>query len=572
MCENGGECIPNSPDIISDKEFRCICSKGYSGDRCEIVDNEIRLSFNKDIILSQEIFIHFIRIMEDATHIRSTTFRSIPVTEDLISITWSQPFHIVFIDLSNKNYYLTVLQNIYIPSKKLTKMINPSDRCPLVNELFNETFVEWHIRRIKYYHLLCQNQSLNLSCFYDDFQFCLCYQFGQKRLANCFNFDHNMKFNCQGQSECENHGQCFQDHPECPTESICMCPSCFFGRRCQLTTNGFGLSLDVILGYQILPYITINHQPFIIKLSLALTIIFMITGLVNSILSLITFVNKSVCQVGCGLYLLGSSITSLFTTIMFGLKFFILLLSHMSIIRNQSFLSVQCYSLDFILRIFLSLEQWLNACVAIERTITVIKGATFDKKKSEKAAKLVIIILLIVIVISYIPDPIHRKLIDEINSVDIRQNRIWCIVSYSSNLDIYNSFIHTFHVIGPFLINLVSSIILILKKTRQQSNLHKKQSYKKLLHKMIKEHKHLLTGPIVLVIFGFPRLVLLFISKCMKSENDGWLFLIGYFISFIPPMLLFLIFILPSTFYRETFCTTFKQYITNILRWFGFIQ
>jgi hypothetical protein len=106
-----------------------------------------------------------------------------------------------------------------------------------------------------------------------------------------------MKFNCSGQNECENSGQCFQDHPSCPTKSICMCPEYYFGQRCHLTTNGFGLSLDIILGYQILPHIRINNQPLIIKLSFALTIIFIIIGLVNGILSLITFLNKSVCEV-----------------------------------------------------------------------------------------------------------------------------------------------------------------------------------------------------------------------------------------------------------------------------------
>ena len=106
-------------------------------------------------------------------------------------------------------------------------------------------------------------------------------------------------------------------------------------RRCQFSTSGFGLSLDAILGYQILPHVSFNHQSFIIKISLALTIIFIITGFINGILSIITFKNKTVREVGCGLYLLGSSITTLFTTIMFGLKFLILLLSQMTIISNQ---------------------------------------------------------------------------------------------------------------------------------------------------------------------------------------------------------------------------------------------
>ncbi|CAF3893717.1 unnamed protein product [Adineta steineri] len=145
-------------------------------------------------------------------------------------------------------------------------------------------------------------------------------------------------------------------------------------------------------------------------------------------------------------------------------------------------------------------------------------------------------------------------------------------MKYSSNLETYNSFIHTFHFIGPFIIALISTITLIVVKTRQQANLHKKQTYKQTLYKTIKEHKNLLTAPIVLVILGVPRIILIFTTNCMKSPSDGWLLLLGYFISFIPPMLIFLIYILPSTVYRNTFRNTVKQYTTNILRWFGLIQ
>jgi hypothetical protein len=76
------------------------------------------------------------------------------------------------------------------------KMINPSDRCQHIIEIFNKTFFELHlIRRIKYYHLPCQISTLNLSCFYDDIHICLCYNYKQ-RLANCFEFNHNMTFDC----------------------------------------------------------------------------------------------------------------------------------------------------------------------------------------------------------------------------------------------------------------------------------------------------------------------------------------------------------------------------------------
>ncbi|CAF4271050.1 unnamed protein product, partial [Rotaria sordida] len=42
-----------------------------------------------------------------------------------------------------------------------------------------------------------------------------------------------------------------------------------------------------------------------------------------------------------------------------------------------------------------------------------------------------------------------------------------------------------------------------------------------------------------------------FASKCMNSNNDATLYLIGYFVSFIPPMLTFIIFVMPSKFYKE---------------------
>jgi len=211
------------------------------------------------------------------------------------------------------------------------------------------------------------------------------------------------------------------------------------------------------------------------------------------------------------------------------------------------------------------MDQWLNACVAVERTITVIKGAYFDKKKSKRAAKVVIIIILIVIISTSIHDLIYRRLIDEINDDD-NIKRIWCIVSYQPGLQVYNSVIQIFHLSIPFMMNLISSIILIMNQSRQQANIHPQQSYRKHLREQFQQHKHLLIAPIVLVILALPRLIISFVSKCMKSTGDSWLFLVGYFISFIPPMLTFVVFILPSKFYRKEFLKSVVQYRSIIQR------
>ncbi|CAF4899962.1 unnamed protein product, partial [Rotaria sp. Silwood2] len=175
------------------------------------------------------------------------------------------------------------------------------------------------------------------------------------------------------------------------------------------------------------------------------------------------------------------------------------------------------------------------------------KSTSFHKQTSKKIAKIVIVILVIFTIGTSITDLLYRRLIDE-DTEDYK--RIWCIVSYPSSLKIFNFIMHTFHFMTPFIINLMSAIILITKKSRRRSNLQINRSFKELLKEQIRQHKHLFTAPVLLVILVLLRLILSFVSKCMKSTNDAWLFLIGYFISFILPMLTFVVFILPSKFYK----------------------
>ncbi|CAF3689724.1 unnamed protein product [Rotaria sp. Silwood1] len=180
-CLNGGQCIPIDEYMSWNQKFTCICPKGYTGDLCEKVDNKIILSFKKDIISSPSIFIHFIEVISDVTPKRTTTFRTIPLQQDSIIL--------------------------YYQSTTIAPTIKPSDRCQHVNELFHESFIQMHcLRHIKYYHLPCQRNSSNLACFYDNVSICLCYNYGKQRLANCFDFNHDMKSDCLGQSVCENDG------------------------------------------------------------------------------------------------------------------------------------------------------------------------------------------------------------------------------------------------------------------------------------------------------------------------------------------------------------------------------
>lgn len=74
-----------------------------------------------------------------------------------------------------------------------------------------------------------------------------------------------------------------------------------------------------------------------------------------------------------------------------------------------------------------------------------------------------------------------------------------------------------------------------------------------ILCEQIQQHKQVLIAPLVLVILAVPRLIISFMTNCMKSGSNAWLLIIGYFISFTPPMLTFVLFVLPSKLYVKEF-------------------
>ena len=179
-------------------------------------------------------------------------------------------------------------------------------------------------RRIIHLHWLCYT-NYDLTCFLDDTYLCLC---TKDHHANCMPFKHQRNFTCPSNNYCVMGEPCLQDHRTCPSTKICLCRNCFFGDRCQFYAKGFGLTLDEILGYEFKRNTNLFRQSITVKVALAATIVILLVGMVSSILSIITFARKQSQQIGCGIYLLASSGSSLFIMILSILKFCFLFYSY----------------------------------------------------------------------------------------------------------------------------------------------------------------------------------------------------------------------------------------------------
>ncbi|CAF4146036.1 unnamed protein product [Adineta steineri] len=305
---------------------------------------------------------------------------------------------------------------------------------------------------------------------------------------------------------------------------------------------------------------TFTGQTILVKINAALTMIMFVGGLINSILSLITFQNKDLREVGCGIYLLASSITSFLTISMFTVKFWFVVLTQMNLSIHLSVVRGGCVSIEPLLKLCLYLDAWLNACVAIERAILVFKGIKFNKQKSQRIARWIVLILPFFVMSSIIHEPIHRELFEmktETNAAGIDR---WCVTRYSPTVQQYNTIILFFHLVVPCIVNLCSALFIIFGSARQRSTAQTRQSLKEHIYNQFNEHKQLLISPMVLLILSLSRLIMAMLSECVNPSNHRLLFLFGYFISFTPSMLIFIVFVLPSSLYRKTFQESFRQW------------
>ncbi|CAF1402320.1 unnamed protein product [Adineta ricciae] len=546
-CENDGQCVPNHVNGL-ENTYNCICSSSYFGTRCQYMKGKIEVSLN-DIDIPSFALAYFFTLSNESEPTITIVLQKLTLFQRFVTFHISIPFHLMIVEV-NEKFYLTIIQQL--PRKEISTSIDFKRECFSLDILMNSTMLEMkRIQRIKYYHHLCEIYH-HLQCFIDETYLCLC---TNDRHANCLTFHRHLNLQCTSKDSCENHAKCIQDHPICSNARICVCSSCFYGDRCQYYTKGFGVTLDEIIGFEIRRNKNIFNQPFSVQLSLLLTICMFIIGMFNSILAIFTFNRKRCQEVGCGIYLFYSSITSLLIVILLICRIWFLFLSHMIYSHRYHLAITSCFGIEIPLKILLYLHNWYNSCVAIERTWAVSTGISFNKKISRRLAKIIVHILPIVIVILMIPQFIHFSIF-----FDEKEDRTWCVINYRPWLQIYNLIIICFHFLGPLLINFFSSIYIIVSTAYQRAMIHTDDHFLRHFHIKLKQYRHLLISPMILATLSLFHIGIIFSMDCKKSSRYLWFHLLGYFISFLPSVFGFIIFVLPSKIYRKVFSMGSKHF------------
>ena len=198
--------------------------------------------------------------------------------------------------------------------------------------------------------------------------------------------------------------------------------------------------------------------------------------------------------------------------------------------------------------------------MAIERALNVLQGTRFNRKKSQQLAHWIIAIVVSGISASYIYDPLYRRPIH-----DVEAQRFFCVAQYSASVLVFDRLVNILHFSFPFAINGLSALIIILKLAQRRSKLDERRSYREVFLGELKQHKNLVISPAILLLLTLPRLFMSILPECTESARNPWFYASNCYISFIPPMLTFVIFVQPSKNYR-------KKCFTSIQRFFSAAQ
>jgi hypothetical protein len=244
-----------------------------------------------------------------------------------------------------------------------------------------------------------------------------------------------------------------------------------------------------------------------------------------------------------------------------------------------------CKIFSYLLTSSSRMVYWLSSLVAIERVyMTLFLNGRWLRKP--QIARRLIIFTFLCILISDVHELIFIKSLSGINN----GNGGMCVIEFPINS---RSIWTRFHLIVsimnsllPFLINMgctitISCVVakkkintrkrattLVVKTTATscESRLSNFRIRLHLIYEVLSENKELIIGPgITLVpqLFSLPLFVIAFTLNCQNLESSWirYVLIASYFTSFIPQMISFMLYILPSSFYSS------EWHSTKIGRW-----
>ena len=592
-CLNEGTCYVTY-DFRNVNDYLCHCTDTFKGNRCQypnsMVDISIVLSSNSTVQTTEIIAVtishnyYFLRTLT-LDHRYQQVYKALPSRSTLIytqKLTTTAPT-IAYMKIYYRNYQHKELEYYllyYLSDQKginITIDLTSENHCPLVQTLWHllpminfsskshltlpdikhqkalsldhSVSVEFNsTTAVFFYHQICQakrHQNLTLTCFRDMNYLCLCQQDHYR--AECFGYNHSID-HC---FLCLSNGYCLESKSDNRRDFLCVCPRCYSGKRCEYSNELMSFTLDSLM----VKDIQNNHRVSTgVYISIALMIF--LFGLFNNVNSFLTFIRPKPRKFGVGYYLLFVSIIDQCSLLILLSKIIhIILGTNGTLVSFESLNRHSCKSLSYLLSVFTRLTYWLTSFVTIER-LCIALFPTSALLKNSRLALGASAFAVVIVSGMHIHEVLYYTIIDDLSYTSA--NITLCVANYVQPLvSTFNRVNVLLHYFIPFLIQMMSITIMIVKTafSRARTNSSRHETVGDLFRKQLRTQKELYITPMIIVLSSLPQTILSFSYACteLKQSWQRYTLLTAYFLSYLPQMLGFLLYVLPSTSFSDEY-------------------
>jgi hypothetical protein len=366
--------------------------------------------------------------------------------------------------------------------------------------------------------------------------------------AECFGYNRSID-RC---SLCLSNGYCLKGRLNDKSDFICLCPRCYYGKMCQYSTELLSFTLDSL--------IVKNNRQLSTGIYISIVLLIFLFGVFNGLNSFLTFIRPKPRKFGVGNYLLIISIVDQCSLLLLLFKIIhIILGSNGTLFYYDNFNLYSCKIVSYLLSVFTRITYWLTSFVAIERLCLVLFPTSATLKNPRRVLGLSIFVILFVSSMHIHEAMYYTTIIDHSYTAI---NITLCVTNYvQSSVSTYNRVNVLVHYLIPFLLQIISITILIIQVVWSRirvSGDNQQTTFIQLFLRQLKIQKEQYITPIIIVLSSLPQIILSFLYACteLKQSWQRYTLLITYFLSYLPQMLGFILYVLPSTSYSEEFRQT----------------
>jgi hypothetical protein len=385
-------------------------------------------------------------------------------------------------------------------------------------------------------------------CFRDDNYLCICEPDHYR--VECFGYNRLID-QC---SLCLSNGYCLKDELNSKANFICLGPRCHHGQICQYSTEIMSFTLDSL----IVKDIQDNYQVPTGVYSSVVALVFLF-GLFNNLCGFLTFIRVKPRKFGTGNYLLINSIVNQCSLLTLFIKVIhIIFGSNGTLFYYENFNLYSCRIISYLLSVFTRISYWLTSFVTIERLCMVLFPASVTLKNPRLALGLSIFAISAVFGM-HVHEVLHYTTIVDLSYTSV--NVTLCVTNYAQSLvSSYNRVNVLLHYFIPFLIQFISITVIVIQTScsRARVTASNQQTFVDIFKKQFETHKEHYVTPIIIVLSSLSQAILSFSYACtqLKQSWQRYTLLTTYFLSYLPHMLGFILYVLPSATYSAEFRQT----------------